>query len=161
MEDISKVDTSQRRKPSSRRQRGVGGGLSSSLSHSLTRDRRGGLASTKGQLSQSFIDQKGLGAAMIGDILSAGADFDDDDLTNNNTKGDDGPKDRQKTMEELLGVGPPSDDEDNDGKTERKISFDESGGTSNSALRSPRSSLKSSINRRRGLKTIESQRVLE
>ena len=141
------------------------GDVSSSLSHSLTRDRRGGLASTEGRLSVSFIDQKGLGAAMIGDILSAGADFDDDDDNfKNNNKGDEGPKDRQKSMEELLGVGPPSDDdEDNNGKRERKISFDESGGGTSSSP-SPRSSMKSSINRRRGLtglRTIESQRVLE
>ena len=46
----------------------------------------------------SFSDNKGLGAALIGDILS---DFDD---------GDDEP---EKSMEELLGVGGDDSDDDN------------------------------------------------
>ncbi|KAL7532701.1 hypothetical protein ACHAXR_004795 [Thalassiosira sp. AJA248-18] len=59
-----------RRKPSARRNRAA-----NSLSNSLRADRRGGLASTQGRLSVSFIDQKGLSAATIGDILS---DLEDD-----------------------------------------------------------------------------------
>ena len=73
----------QRRKPSSRRQR-PGCSLSTSMSHSLIRNRTTGgdgissSATEGGRLSVSFIDKnrKGLGAAVIGDILSS---FEDDD----------------------------------------------------------------------------------
>lgn len=72
----------QRRKPSSRRQR-PGCSLSTSMSHSLIRNRTTGgdgisPAATEGQLNVSFINnnRKGLGAAVIGDILSS---FEDDD----------------------------------------------------------------------------------
>jgi len=74
----------QRRKPSSRRQR-PGCSLSTSMSHSLIRNRTigggdGSISSsaTEGRLNVSFVEKnrKGLGAAVIGDILSS---FEDDD----------------------------------------------------------------------------------
>ena len=69
----------QRRKPSSRRQR-PGCSLSTSMSHSLIRNGDGRISSsaTEGQLNVSFVEKnrKGLGAAVIGDILSS---FEDDD----------------------------------------------------------------------------------
>lgn len=73
----------QRRKPS-RRQR-PGCSLSTSMSHSLTRNRTTGggdgsisSSATEGRLNVSFVEKnrKGLGAAVIGDILSS---FEDDD----------------------------------------------------------------------------------
>ena len=76
-------ETMQRRKPSSRRQR-PGCSLSTSMSHSLIRNRATGgdgispAATEGGRLSVSFVEKnrKGLGAAVIGDILSS---FEDDD----------------------------------------------------------------------------------
>ena len=73
----------QRRKPSSRRQR-PGCSLSTSMSHSLIRNRTTGSdgisssATEGGRLNVSFINnnRKGLDAAVIGDILSS---FEDDD----------------------------------------------------------------------------------
>ena len=72
----------QRRKPSSRRQR-PGRSLSTSMSHSLIRNRTTGgngisSSATEGQLNVSFVEKnrKGLGATVIGDILSS---FEDDD----------------------------------------------------------------------------------
>lgn len=74
----------QRRKPSSRRQR-QGCSLSTSMSHSLIRNRTTGggdgtisSSPTEGRLNVSFVEKnrKGLGAAVIGDILSS---FEDDD----------------------------------------------------------------------------------
>ena len=76
----------QRRKPSSRRQR-PGCSLSTSMSHSLIRNRTTGgdgisSPATEGQLNVSFINnnRKGLGAAVIGDILSSFEDDDDNKL---------------------------------------------------------------------------------
>jgi len=76
----------QRRKPSSLRQR-PGCSLSTSMSHSLIRNRTTGggdgsisssAATEGGRLNVSFVEKnrKGLGAAVIGDILSS---FEDDD----------------------------------------------------------------------------------
>ena len=59
-----------------RRRRGSLQGMSSSLTNNLNRSMNSGIASTGGRLTASFSDANGLGAATIGDILSA--DFDDD-----------------------------------------------------------------------------------
>ena len=71
--------SSTRRKPSARRQQRAAGGACTALSHSLCADRKTGIGATKGRLSVSFSDKKGLGAAAIGDILSSFDDPDNDD----------------------------------------------------------------------------------
>mmetsp|Transcript_31765 Transcript_31765/g.60679 ORF Transcript_31765/g.60679 Transcript_31765/m.60679 type:complete len:144 (+) Transcript_31765:131-562(+) len=94
-----------RRKPSTRRARNAQNGM---LSNSLRANRNGGLASTKGRLSVSFSDQKGLSAALIGDILSG--------VPDESHAGD-----QEKSMAELLGV-PDSDDEDGGGPNNKSFS---------------------------------------
>eukprot|EP00581_Thalassiosira_minuscula_P003296 CAMPEP_0183738744 /NCGR_PEP_ID=MMETSP0737-20130205/55371_1 /TAXON_ID=385413 /ORGANISM="Thalassiosira miniscula, Strain CCMP1093" /LENGTH=172 /DNA_ID=CAMNT_0025973351 /DNA_START=152 /DNA_END=670 /DNA_ORIENTATION=- len=116
-----------RRAPSGRRQRAAG----NALSNSLRADRRTGIESTKGRLSVSFSDQKGLGAAMIGDIL---AGFDD---------GEDEP---EKSMEELLGMSGDKDDGEED--------------FGNKSLSEIGNKSLTSINTRMKLMTIESQRCV-
>ena len=61
-------DETARRKPSTRRRRDARQKLA--FSNSLCTDRRAGLAATRGKLSVSFSDQKGLSASDIKDILS-------------------------------------------------------------------------------------------
>mmetsp|Transcript_24012 Transcript_24012/g.43045 ORF Transcript_24012/g.43045 Transcript_24012/m.43045 type:complete len:162 (+) Transcript_24012:40-525(+) len=91
-----------RRRTTARRSRAA----NSTLSNSLRADRRTGLAATRGRLSVSFSDTKGLSAAQIGDILSGGLD------------GDDEP---EASMDDLLGVGRKGGSEGNNRSTSRRI----------------------------------------
>ena len=100
-EKPSDSPSSTRRKPSARRQQRAAGGACSALSHSLCADRKTGIGATKGRLSVSFSDKKGLGAATIGNILSSFDDPDDDD--------------KSLTEEDLLQPVPPVNDNRNKG----------------------------------------------
>ena len=100
-EKPSDSPSSTRRKPSARRQQRAAGGACSALSHSLCADRKTGIGATKGRLSVSFSDKKGLGAATIGNILSSFDDPDDDD--------------KSLTEDDLLQPVPPVNDNRNKG----------------------------------------------